>query len=65
MIQMGGKDLAEQLKSLRPNTKVLLTSGCTNDMVFQNGELVGNGSFLQKPFMWADLLAKVQEVLKA
>jgi len=34
-------------------------------MVFQNGELVGNVSFVQKPFMPADLLAKVQEVLKA
>jgi response regulator RpfG family c-di-GMP phosphodiesterase len=65
MPQMGGKDLAEQLKTLRPNTKVLLTSGYSNDLVFQNGELGGNVSFIQKPFMPADLVAKVQEVLGA
>ena len=65
MPQMGGKDLAEQLKTLRPNTKVLLTSGYSNNLVFQNGELGGNVSFIQKPFMPADLVAKVQEVLGA
>jgi len=65
MPQMGGKDLAEQLKTWRPNTKVLLTSGYSNDLVFQNGELGGNVSFIQKPFMPADLVAKVQEVLGA
>ncbi len=65
MPQMGGKDLAEQLNTLRPNTKVLLTSGYSNDLVFQNGELGGNVSFIQKPFMPADLVAKVQEVLGA
>ena len=65
MPQMGGKELAQRLKSLRPNTKVLLTSGYTNDLVFENGELGDNVSFIQKPFMPADLVSKVQEVLGA
>ena len=65
MPQMGGRDLAEQLQTLRPNTKVLLTSGYTNDIVFQTGELGDNVSFIQKPFMPADLIAKVQEVMNA
>jgi signal transduction histidine kinase len=65
MPQMGGKDLAERLKSLRPNTKVLLTSGYCNDLIFQNGELGDKVSFIQKPFMPADLVSKVQEVLSA
>ena len=65
MPQMGGKELAEELKTLRANTKVLLTSGYSNDLVFQNGELGDNVSFIQKPFMPADLVAKVQEVLGA
>ena len=46
MIRMGCKGLAEQLKTLRPNTKVLITSDYTNDMAFQNGELGGNVSFI-------------------
>lgn len=63
MPQMGGKDLAERLKTLRPNTKVLLTSGYSSDLSFQNGELGEKVSFIQKPFMPADLVSKVQEVL--
>ena len=65
MPQMGGKELAQRLKSLRPKTKVLLTSGYTNELIFQNGELGDNVSFIQKPFMPADLVRKVQEVLGA
>jgi len=63
MPQMGGIELAERLKSTRPDTKILLTSGYANQVAPQNGQLAGDIPFLQKPFMPADLVRKVQEVL--
>ena len=62
---MLGRELVEQLKSVRPGTKVLLTSGYTNEVVAENGKLADDIPFLQKPFMPAELVRKVQEVLSS
>jgi FixJ family two-component response regulator len=60
---MGGKELADQLKMLRPDVKVLYTSGYTDDAIVHHGVLEPGTNFLQKPFSQATLAQKVREVL--
>lgn len=61
---LGGKALAERLKTRRPETKVLLISGYTDEAVVAP-TLPPGTAFLQKPFSPTMLLAKVREVLDA
>jgi CheY-like chemotaxis protein len=63
MPQMGGKELANQLKLLRPDVKVLYTSGYTDDAIVHHGVLEAGTHFLQKPFSPVALAQKVREVL--
>jgi len=63
MPQMGGKELANQLKNLRPDVKVLYTSGYTDDAIVHHGVLDPGTHFLQKPFSPKTLTHKVREVL--
>ena len=63
MPQMGGKELANQLKLLRPDVKVLYTSGYTDDAIVHHGVLEPGTHFLQKPFSPKTLSHKVREVL--
>jgi signal transduction histidine kinase/ActR/RegA family two-component response regulator len=60
---MGGKQLAAQLTSLRPATKVLYMSGYPNDGIVQSGILATGVVFLEKPFTREILLRKVRQVL--
>jgi DNA-binding NtrC family response regulator len=64
MPQAGGKELAERLSTLHPETKVLYMSGYTDDAIVRHGILEGGTPFLQKPFAPNALLLKVREVLK-
>jgi PAS domain S-box-containing protein len=63
MPQMGGKELADQLKLLRPDIKVLYTSGYTDDAIVHHGVLEPGTHFLQKPFSPKTLSHKMREVL--
>ena len=63
MPQMGGKDLADQLKILRPDIKVLYASGYTDNAIVHHGVLERGTHFLQKPFSPKALSQKVREVL--
>jgi PAS domain S-box-containing protein len=63
MPKMGGKELAEQIKPLRPDIKVLYTSGYTDDAIVHHGVLDPGTQFLQKPFSLKTLSRKVREVL--
>jgi two-component system cell cycle sensor histidine kinase/response regulator CckA len=57
-----GPALAERLKSERPGTRVLFTSGYADSAAaLQNLEL--RRSFLPKPFLPGDLLKRVREVI--
>jgi two-component system, cell cycle sensor histidine kinase and response regulator CckA len=59
-----GPALAERLKIERPATRVLFTSGYADSAAaLQNAEL--RRSFLPKPFLPAELLKRVREVLDA
>jgi PAS domain S-box-containing protein len=60
---MGGKQLAEQLASLRPATRVLYMSGYSNDGIVQSGILESGALLLEKPFTREILLRKVRQVL--
>ena len=64
MPRMGGIELAEQFKTCYPRTRVLLTSGYTDEAVIQRGALDLDTPFMQKPFLPIDLLHKVRQVLE-
>ena len=61
---MGGAELAAQLASLRPDTKVVFMSGYTDDAIVRHGVLSEGTAFLQKPFTLDVLVRKVREVLE-
>jgi len=54
--------LATQLKKERPNVPVLYTSGQTNNVMIGAGFEHGL-ALLDKPFLPADLLWKIDEIL--
>jgi len=60
---LSGRQLADQLARVRPDTKVLYTSGYTNDAVVRHGVLESGIAYLQKPFTLDGLARKVREVL--
>ncbi|HEU4726703.1 MAG TPA: ATP-binding protein [Kofleriaceae bacterium] len=57
---MGGRELADTIKSRRPHLKVLYMSGYTNDEVVRHGVILARDAFLQKPFTPSGLVAKVR-----
>jgi PAS domain S-box-containing protein len=65
MPQMSGKQLHDQIKRTKPQTKVLLMSGYTDDALAHHGVLEEGLSFLEKPFSPTQLTRKVREVLDA
>ena len=60
---MGGKEMADALRTSHPDTKVLFTSGYSEDAVWHHGVLRPRIVFLQKPYITATLARKVREVL--
>jgi len=60
---MNGRELAQRISELRPNTKVLYMSGYTENVIGHNGTLDAGVRLLQKPFNLRDLKSKVREVL--
>jgi PAS domain S-box-containing protein len=63
MPQMSGRELAEHLAPLHPETKVLYMSGYADHAVVQHGLLDPGTVFLQKPFTPDALARKLREVL--
>lgn len=63
MPQMGGRELAERLTKMRPETKVIYMSGYTDDAIVHYGVRETGIAFLQKPFKPDALTQKVREVL--
>jgi two-component system cell cycle sensor histidine kinase/response regulator CckA len=65
MPQMSGRELAEKLSSLRPETKTLYMSGYTDEAILHHGVLDPGMPFLQKPFTTEAIAHKVRQVLDA
>jgi signal transduction histidine kinase/ActR/RegA family two-component response regulator len=63
MPEMSGRELAKLLQQLRPNMKILFTTGYTRNAIVHNGVLDPGTHLLSKPFNIEDLAAKVRSLL--
>ena len=63
MPRMGGKMMADWLKTIYPDLKILFTSGYTDDPLAQQGVLEPGVAFLPKPYAPAVLARKVRAML--
>jgi len=63
MPHMSGRELAEQLATIRPDTRVLYMSGFTDDAIVRHGVLDDGVFFIQKPFSPDALAIKARSVL--
>lgn len=60
---MTGAQVAAQGRELRPELKVLFTTGYARNAIFHHGRLDKGVQLITKPFTFADLAAKVRDVL--
>jgi two-component system, cell cycle sensor histidine kinase and response regulator CckA len=60
---MGGREMAEEIVKIRPETKILYLSGYAEDAILSEGGIENATPFLQKPFTLQNLSRKVREVL--
>ena len=62
---MNGRQLADQARRVRPDVKVLLTTGYARNAIVHDGRLDPGVHLLTKPFTYAALAAKLREILDA
>lgn len=65
MPDLAGSELADQMRHLRTDLRVLYMSGYTDDAIVRKGVESAADAFLQKPFTPASLMQKVREVLES
>jgi signal transduction histidine kinase len=63
MPRKNGREVMEQVRSLKPDTKVLFTSGYTRDILFDKGMCDPDFNFLAKPLSPHELLQKIEDIL--
>jgi nitrogen-specific signal transduction histidine kinase/CheY-like chemotaxis protein len=63
MPRMNGREFADRLLEMRPNTKILFVSGYADDVVLLAGISTLGTPYLQKPFSLKQLGYKVQELM--
>jgi PAS domain S-box-containing protein len=62
---MNGRQLAEAARRLRPNLKVLFTTGYARNAIIHDGRLDPGVQLLTKPFTFAGLSHKLRDMLDA
>jgi CheY-like chemotaxis protein len=60
---MNGRQLAEQLQRMRPDIKVLFSSGYTEDAIAHHGIIDRDLNFIGKPYSSFDLAKKIRQLL--
>jgi PAS domain S-box-containing protein len=65
MPEMSGPELADQMLLLRPEIRVIFTSGYTDDAIARQGLLDPAIPFIQKPYRPKALARKIREVLSS
>ena len=63
MPEMGGKELAERLRTHRPGLKVLFMSGYTEKAISSGGVMPPHTGFVEKPFTVEQLMRRLREIL--
>ena len=63
MPQMSGTEIAERLRALRPELRVLFMSGYTGEMLVHQGVAASDPALLPKPFSLALLAERVRRCL--
>jgi PAS domain S-box-containing protein len=62
MPTMSGRQLANAARAIAPSLQIVFMSGYTDDAIVREGIVEGHFDFIRKPFLPADLLARVREV---
>ncbi|MGQ0814650.1 MAG: response regulator [Gemmatimonadota bacterium] len=60
MPRLNGPDLVARLRAIRPDIRVLFTSGYTDNAIFPQGYVSADAGFLAKPFTPASLLEAIR-----
>ena len=63
MPKKNGKEAYEEIRKVRPDIKVIFSSGYTADILYKKRFLEGDFSFISKPVSPAELLRLVRETL--
>lgn len=65
MPELSGRALAERVREVVPDVRVLFMSGYSDDVAMRSGSLESGAAFLEKPFTGAELAEKVRDTLAA
>jgi DNA-binding response OmpR family regulator len=60
---MNGKDVYEGIKRIRPEQKILFSSGYPDDIIASKGVLEDGLVFISKPIKPTDFLKRIRDVL--
>ncbi len=62
---LNGRQLADEARRLRPDVKILFTSGYTQETMVHHGKLDPGIALLNKPYRREDLARKIRQILDA
>ena len=63
MPKKNGKEAYDEIKQLKPDIRVIFSSGYEAEIIQKRGRLAKNLNFLAKPVIPEELLAKIRKVL--
>jgi PAS domain S-box-containing protein len=62
---MTGAVLAEEARAVRPDLKILFTTGYARNAIVHHGRLDAGVELITKPFSYSDLAARIRDILDA